>query len=76
MSIAGAIALYFIIWWTVLFAILPFGVKSQAESGEITAGTEPGAPIAPLMRRKALWTTLIAAVVFGVVVLALNYIEL
>jgi predicted secreted protein len=76
MSVAGAIALYFIIWWTVLFAILPFGVKSQAESGEVTAGTEPGAPIAPRMRRKALWTTIIAALVFGVVVLALNYIEL
>jgi predicted secreted protein len=76
MSIAGAIALYFIIWWTVLFAILPFGVRSQAESGEVTAGTEPGAPIAPRMRSKALWTTIIAAIVFGIVVLALNYIEL
>jgi predicted secreted protein len=76
MSIAGAIALYFIIWWTVLFAILPFGVRSQAEAGEVIAGTEPGAPTAPLMHRKALWTTLIAAIVFGIVVLALNFIEL
>jgi predicted secreted protein len=76
MSVTGAIALYFIIWWTVLFAILPFGVRSQAESGEITAGTEPGAPIAPRLRQKALWTTLIAGIVFGFVVLALNYIEL
>jgi predicted secreted protein len=76
MSVAGALALYFIIWWTVLFAILPFGVRSQAESGEVTAGTEPGAPVAPLLRRKALWTTIIAAIVFGAVVLALNYIEL
>ncbi len=55
MTISGAIALYFIIWWTVLFAILPFGVKSQAETGEVTAGTEPGAPVAPAMLKKAGW---------------------
>ncbi|MGL4729681.1 MAG: DUF1467 family protein [Bosea sp. (in: a-proteobacteria)] len=76
MSVTGAIALYFIIWWTVLFAVLPFGVRSQAEDGQVTAGTEPGAPVAPLMMKKVLWTTLIAAIVFGIVVVALNYIEL
>ncbi|MDF2812370.1 MAG: hypothetical protein K0S56_3401 [Microvirga sp.] len=53
----------FIIWWTLLFAILPFGVRSQAEAGEVTRGTEPGAPAAPALREKALWTTLVAAVV-------------
>lgn len=76
MSISGALALYFIIWWTVLFAILPFGIKSQAETGEVTAGTEPGAPVAPDMRKKALWTTLISLVVFGVVYVVLNTVEL
>jgi predicted secreted protein len=76
MSVTGAIALYFIIWWTVLFAILPFGVRSQAEAGDVIAGTEPGAPVAPRLKRKAIWTTLIAAVVFGVVVAVLNVIEL
>ena len=34
----GGIALYFIIWWTLLFAILPFGVRSQAEAGEVAHG--------------------------------------
>jgi predicted secreted protein len=76
MSVTGAIALYFIIWWTVLFAILPIGVRSQSETGETTAGTEPGAPVAPQMLRKAFWTTILAAFVFGCVLIALNYIEL
>ncbi|PZO00516.1 MAG: DUF1467 domain-containing protein [Hyphomicrobiales bacterium] len=67
MTIVGALALYFVIWWTVLFAVLPFGVRSQAESGDITQGTEPGAPALPGLRRKALITSLIAAVVFAVV---------
>ncbi len=76
MSISGAIALYFIIWWTVLFAILPFGVRSQAEAGDVTAGTEPGAPVAPAMLKKAGWTTLIAGIVFGLVYVFLNTVEL
>ena len=63
LTVAGAIALYFVIWWTFIFAVLPFGVRSQAEHGEVPAGTEPGAPVAPALREKALWTTLVAACV-------------
>jgi predicted secreted protein len=59
----GGTALYFVIWWTVLFAILPFGVRSQTETGEVVAGTEPGAPATPALREKAIWTTLVAALV-------------
>jgi predicted secreted protein len=66
MTIASALAVYFVIWWTVLFAVLPFGVHSQAETGDITQGTEPGAPALPGMLRKALITSVIAAVVFAI----------
>jgi len=67
MTIASALAVYFVIWWTVLFAVLPFGVHSQAETGDITQGTEPGAPALPGMLRKGLITSVIAAVVFAIV---------
>ena len=60
---SGGAALYFVIWWILLFAVLPFGVRSQAESGEIVAGSEPGAPSVPALREKAIWTTLLASVV-------------
>jgi predicted secreted protein len=76
MTIAGALALYFIIWWTVLFITLPFGVRSQAETGEVVAGTEPGAPVSPNLKKKALWTTLISAVLFGIVYMLLDVIKL
>ena len=67
MSIASALAVYFIIWWTVLFAVLPFGVRSQYEAGAIVDGTEPGAPVLPGLLRKAAITSLIAAVIFAFV---------
>lgn len=67
MTIGGGLAVYFVIWWTVLFAVLPFGIRSQAESGEVSHGSEPGAPAIPNLKRKALITTVVAAVVFAMV---------
>jgi predicted secreted protein len=65
MSIPTAIAVYSIIWWVVLFAVLPWGVRSQRETGNVASGTDPGAPAIPHLRAKLVWTTLIAAAVFG-----------
>jgi predicted secreted protein len=64
-SISSALAIYFVLWWVVLFLTLPFGVRSQHEDGEQGDGTDPGAPIASRMRAKLLWTTLISLVIFA-----------
>jgi predicted secreted protein len=69
-SISTALAIYFVVWWLVLFVTLPFGVRSQHEDGGGAPGTDPGAPIASLMGRKLIWTTVIAAVVYGIGMLA------
>jgi predicted secreted protein len=65
MSLPTAIAIYFIIWWTVLFAVLPWGVRSQQDSGPVAPGTDPGAPSIPKLGRKLIWTTVVAGVVFA-----------
>ena len=44
-SISTAFAIYFVLWWVVLFVTLPFGVRSQHEDGEGAPGTDPGAPV-------------------------------
>lgn len=67
MTLAGGLAVYFVIWWTVLFAVLPFGVRSQAEAGEVAQGTDPGAPTAPRLLKVALITSVIAGLVFALV---------
>ena len=59
------LAIYFTIWWIVLFAVLPFGVRSQHEEPDYARGTDPGAPVAPKLLQKALWTTALSAVVFA-----------
>lgn len=65
MSVTTAIAVYFIIWWVVLFAVLPWGIRSQEEAGPVAPGTDPGAPALPQMGRKLILTTAVATVVFA-----------
>jgi len=67
MSITTVIAIYFLIWWITLFAVLPWGVRSQHESGrEIAPGTDPGAPAVHRVWHALMWTTIIATVIFVV----------
>jgi len=71
-TISTGFAVYFVMWWIVLFVTLPFGVRSQHEDGVGAPGTDPGAPIATLMGRKLIWTTLISGLVFALAWLAYN----
>ena len=66
MSAISALAIYFVIWWLVLFAVLPFGVQSQ-EPEDVTLGTDRGAPREAFMLRKLLATSVIAGVIFAAV---------
>ncbi|MCB1475313.1 MAG: DUF1467 family protein [Rhodobiaceae bacterium] len=61
--IASLVAVYFVVWWICFMAVLPWGVRSQHEEGEVVPGTEAGAPVAPKLVRKAIVTSIIAAVI-------------
>jgi len=70
MTKTTAAAVFFLIWWVVLFAVLPWGVRSQHEGGEVAPGTDPGAPVVPKLGRKLIWTTVVASVVFAALYIA------
>ena len=67
---ATGIAVYFVLWWLVLFVVLPFGTRPVAEPDEQTGWR--GAPEKPQLGRKALATTLVAAVLWGLLYLAVS----
>jgi predicted secreted protein len=69
-----ALAIYFTVWWVVLFAVLPFGVRSHAEAGvDLPRGADPGAPVAPRMAIKLAATTVLAALVFAAIYAYIAY---
>lgn len=67
LRVSGGTGLYFVIWWIALFAVLPFGVQSQSEAGEVVKGSEPGAPAYPALREKAIWNTLLSSVILLII---------
>ena len=64
MAVSTAIAIYFLIWWIVLFGVLPWGVRAQGEGG--APGTDPGAPVISNLKSKLVWTTAVTTVIFAV----------
>lgn len=67
MSVGLAAAIYFIVWWTVLFAVLPIGLRTQEEEGHVVPGTPESAPARPRFLFIIGLTSLISAVVFALI---------
>jgi predicted secreted protein len=61
MSWATGVMVYLVIWWTILFAVLPLGVRRLENPGK---GEERGAPERPQLLRKAIITSIVAAVLW------------
>jgi len=70
MSLVTSIAVFFVLWWLVLFLTLPFGVRGQWEDNEQQGGTDPGAPQKTNILRKFAITTLLTLVIFILIRLA------
>ncbi|MBB6251642.1 DUF1467 family protein [Nitrospirillum iridis] len=64
MSLVTLVAIYFTLWWVVLFAVLPFGVRRDDSPQK---GNDPGAPAFHDLKRKFIWTSIISAVILALV---------
>ena len=63
-----ALAVFFLVWWMVLFTVLPWGVRAPDEPG---VGHERGAPESPNLKRK-FWITTLVSVGFMVIILLVD----
>lgn len=67
MSITSAIVLFAVVWFMVLFIVLPLGLKTQGESGDVTPGTPSSAPDEAQIWRKIKLVTLIAVILWAAI---------
>ncbi|SPJ25166.1 DUF1467 family protein [Palleronia abyssalis] len=71
MGPTSAIVLYAVVWFMVFFVVLPIGLSTQGDEGEIVPGTHAGSPARFPLKRKVIqttiWGTLIWAVIAGVI---------
>ena len=74
-TILAWLAIYVVVWWITIFAILPIGVRSQDEAGEVVPGSDPGAPALPRLALKALITTAVSAVILAIIYVLRGYLD-
>ena len=67
MTITGAIVLFAVIWFMILFIMLPIGERSQSEAGDVVPGTPASAPEDAMMKKKLIWTTIVSTILWAVV---------
>ena len=66
MGITSAIVLFAVFWFMTLFVVLPIGLKTQEDEGARLIGTHGSAPEGTNLKRKMLWTTAIALVLWAI----------
>jgi len=67
MTITAAFVVFAVLWFLTLLVVLPIGLRTQGEAGEIVPGTPASAPAAPQMGRIFRRVTLIALVIWAIV---------
>lgn len=73
MTLSFGLAIYFIMWWLTLFMVLPFGMRTQDEAGDVVPGTPESAPVAPRLARVFLINTVVSAVAFAIFWAGVHY---
>jgi predicted secreted protein len=70
MDIVSSIVVFLIIWWVVLFGVLPLRISRNAPQVE---GQDAGAPDHPHLWWKVRVTTIITVVIFGIIWTAVRF---
>ncbi len=67
MSITSALVLYAVLWFLTFLVVIPIRLTTQGDAGRVEPGTHAGAPEVHNLRRKALITTAVAALLWAVI---------
>ena len=67
MGIMSGIVLYAVIWFVVLFVVLPIGLRTQGDEEEVVHGTQAGAPANFRLKRTVLIVSAVAFVFWAIV---------
>ena len=68
-----ALIVFLVSWWLVFLPALSVGIQNHEEAGEeMVPGSEKGAPVAPMLLKKAVWATIGAAIITLVMAITLT----
>lgn len=68
MTFVSGMMVFFVTWWVILFMVLPFGVRIEENPEK---GFATSAPKNPNLRKKFLITTVLTAIIWGIIQFAM-----
>lgn len=66
MGPVSGLVLFAVIWSMVFFIALPIRIQTQGDLDDIVPGTHAGSPEHHHLKKKALWTTVVSIVIWGI----------
>ncbi len=70
MDLFTAFVVFVLVWWVVIFTVLPWGNK-PVERPEV--GHEPSSPANPRIRQKLIWTTILSLIITAIIIATIRY---
>lgn len=70
MDLLTSAFIYLLIWWVLLFTVLPLGVEKHAEEGR---GHDAGAPVKADLKKKLIINSVLSAVLLAVIWLLVKF---
>lgn len=64
MGLGNAFFIYLLIWWMMLFTVLPLGVVRNSDTNK---GHDAGAPVDPMLKKKIIINSILSAVIVGII---------
>lgn len=59
-----AFFIYLLIWWVMLFTVLPLGIQRNEEDGK---GYDAGAPRVPNLKKKLILNTILSGIILAAI---------
>ena len=66
MAITSALVLFAVIWFMVLFVVLPLRLTTQGDDGKVVPGTHAGSPVDAQIGKRFLVTTGVTVVLWAI----------
>ncbi len=64
MGILNAFFIFLLVWWTMIFAVLPLGVERHEEAGK---GFDSGAPKSADLKKKVIINTILSLIIVAII---------
>lgn len=74
MDVVNFVFVYIMVWWVVIYVTLPFG-NAPPEKQDMEPGQASSAPANPRLKKKLLWTSVIALILNCIIFAIIYYTD-